>query len=65
MKILLQKLRQIKHICEQHVDCSSCVFGNSDCKCQIKEIVYLLCRRPSDWDMEKVEGINNDSGFGR
>ena len=55
MKLLMQKLARIKEICEKHTDCANCVFGTKEYGCEVKEIVYALCRRPCDWDLKEVE----------
>lgn len=63
--MLLQKLRQIKHICEQHTNCANCVFGNMEKKCQVKEMVSLLQKKPKKWNMKEVEGVCNDDSYCR
>ena len=64
MDDILKKIKQIKYQCDQHADCANCIFGYGY-KCKVKEIVYDLCRRPSDWDIENIEkkmrGEQNDT----
>lgn len=55
MEDIIKKIRQIKYQCERHIDCANCIFGHGSCECNVKEVVYDLCRRPSDWDVEKIE----------
>ena len=64
MKILLQKLRQMKHICEQHTNCSNCVFKSND-QCQIKEVIKLLDKKPKKWNMEEIEDVCNNNKHDR
>lgn len=60
MKTLLYKLKQIKHICEQHETCAECVFCRNKVDCEIKDIVYLLCSKPSKWNIDVIEKIIGD-----
>ena len=49
-------LKEIKHQCEEHCHgCTNCNgFIEDTYKCKVKEINYLLCRNPSEWDLDKV-----------
>lgn len=55
---VFNKLKQIKNQCDLHkYGCDNCIFVQKNLNCRIKEIVYKLCKRPSDWDLEEIKEI--------
>ena len=58
---VITKLKQIKHQCEQHYDCKDCIFCSNKLKCKVKDVTYMLCRTPNEWDIEEIERILNGS----
>ena len=55
MERVLKKIKQIKNQCDKHIDCANCVFVGKNYGCKVKDVTYELCRRPSDWDIDKIE----------
>ena len=53
---ILTKIKLIKHQCQEHKHgCNNCPDLLPKGKCRVKEVAYLLCRNPSDWDDEQIE----------
>ena len=56
IKTLFNWMRKVKHMCsELKYGCDSCPFKANQGTCKIKNLVYDLCRSPSDWDVDECE----------
>jgi len=56
IKTLFNWMRKVKHMCsELKYGCDSCPFKAKQGTCKIKNLVYDLCRSPSDWDVDECE----------
>ena len=56
---VIKKIKQIHHQCTQHVDCTNCILRYKFDQCKVKELVYNMCKRPCDWNIEELEKILN------
>lgn len=56
IKTLFNWMRKVKHMCsELKYGCDSCPFKAKQGTCKIKNLVYDLCRSPSDWDVDECK----------
>lgn len=56
IKTLFGWMRKVQHMCsELKYGCDSCPFKSKHNTCKLKNMVYDLCKSPSEWDMDKIE----------
>ena len=56
IKTLFCWMRKVKHMCsELKYGCDSCPFRAKQGTCKIKNLVYDLCKSPSDWNIDECE----------
>ena len=65
-KKLTDTLRNIKEYCESCDDCIQCMFYDGEATfnrtiCRMVALIISLDKKPSNWDMEKIERIINES----
>ena len=56
IKTLFGWMRKVQHMCsELKYGCDSCPFKSKHNTCKLKNMVYDLCKSPSEWDIDKIE----------
>lgn len=56
IKTLFGWMRKVQHMCSQlKYGCDSCPFKSKHNTCKLKNMVYDLCKSPSEWDIDKIE----------
>ena len=55
MDDILRRIKQVKYQCERHKKCTNCIFHVGKYRCKAKEVVYQLCKKPTDWNIENIE----------
>ena len=61
METLVNEIEKIQQTCKKHYHgCNGCRYLHDEVSCKVKDICYLLCRHPQDWDIKKIEEIAND-----
>lgn len=56
VKLIFNWLRKVSYMCKQHRHgCDNCPFRTNGYSCKIKNLVYDLCKNPSEWDVDEYE----------
>lgn len=56
IKTLFGWMRKVQHMCsELKYGCDSCPFKAKHGTCKLKNMIYDLCKSPSEWDIDKIE----------